>query len=142
MNRWFAAHPDWAANSRELADPCDFQFPFGPLQFPDFHPPDGSSPREYLRRLVLKGLQRRYREQANQFVPQVEQELSIIAAVGYEAYFLMVWDILGDCRARGIEWITRGSAADSLVCYCLGISYVCPIRFELYFKRFLNLERI
>ena len=142
MNRWFAAHPDWAVNSLELADRCDFQFPFGPPQFPDFLPPDGSSPREYLRRLVLKGLQRRYRERADQFIPQVEQELSIIAAVGYEAYFLMVWDILGDCRARGIEWITRGSAADSLVCYCLGISDVCPIRFELYFKRFLNLERM
>ena len=74
--------------------------------------------------------------------PQVEQELSIITAVGYEEYFLVVWNILQDCRARGIEWITRGSAADSLVCYCLGISDVCPIRFGLYFRRFLNKERM
>jgi len=68
--------------------------------------------------------------------------LNIIAAVGYEAYFLVVWELLQECRARGIEWITRGSAADSLVCYCLGISNVCPIRFDLYFKRFLNPERM
>jgi error-prone DNA polymerase len=74
--------------------------------------------------------------------PQVEQELSIISAVGYEEYFLVVWNILQDCRAHGIEWITRGSAADSLVCYCLGISDVCPIRFGLYFRRFLNEERM
>ena len=75
-------------------------------------------------------------------VAQVDEELAIIAEVGYEEYFLVVWDILQECRRRGIEWITRGSAADSLVCYCLGISDVCPIRFDLYFRRFLNKERM
>ena len=84
------------------------------------------------------GLRRRYGERAAAMRPQVEQELSIITAVGYEEYFLVVWNILQDCRAHGIEWITRGSAADSLVCYCLGISDVCPVRFGLYFRRFLN----
>jgi DNA polymerase III alpha subunit len=72
----------------------------------------------------------------------LREELSIIAEVGYEEYFLTVWHLLQECAARGIGWITRGSAADSLVCYCLGISNVCPIRFELYFKRFLNRERM
>ncbi|HVV02179.1 MAG TPA: DNA polymerase III subunit alpha, partial [Verrucomicrobiae bacterium] len=62
--------------------------------------------------------------------------------VGYEEYFLVMWDILQECRRRGIEWITRGSAADSLACYCLEISGVCPIRFDLYFRRFLNKERM
>jgi error-prone DNA polymerase len=70
------------------------------------------------------------------------EELGIIAEVGYEEYFLAVWDLLQECRAQGIEWITRGSAADSLVCYCLGISGVCPVRFDLYFRRFLNRERM
>ncbi len=70
------------------------------------------------------------------------EELGIINRVGYEEYFLITWDFLQDCRRRGIEWITRGSAADSLVCYCLGISSVCPIRFDLYFRRFLNEERM
>ena len=73
---------------------------------------------------------------------QVDEELGIIAEVGYEDYFLVVWDLLQDCRRHGISWITRGSAADSLVCYCLGISDVCPIRFDLYFRRFLNRDRM
>jgi DNA-directed DNA polymerase III PolC len=135
-------NPDWMAHSLKIAERCNFEFPFGKPQFPDFHPPDGSTPREFLRRLVKAGLQKRYANRAAQFAPQVDEELNIIAAVGYEDYFLVVWDFLQECRARGIEWITRGSAADSLVCYCLGISGVCPIRFDLYFKRFLNPERM
>ena len=136
------AHPDWLANSREIAERCHFEIPFGKPQFPAFEPPDGSMPRDFLHRLVFAGLRRRYGERAGAMRSQVEQELSIIAAVGYEEYFLVVWSILQDCRAHGIEWITRGSAADSLVCYCLGISDVCPVRFGLYFRRFLNLERM
>jgi error-prone DNA polymerase len=133
---------DWLAHSLEIAARCHFEMPFGKPQFPAFAPPDGSTPREFLHQLVLNGLRRRYGERAASMRPQVEQELSIISAVGYEEYFLVVWNILQDCRAHGIEWITRGSAADSLVCFCLGISDVCPVRFGLYFRRFLNQERM
>lgn len=136
------AHPEWLANSLEIAERCNFQIPFGKPQFPAFVPPDGATPREFLHQLVTNGLHRRYGDRAIAMRPQVEQELNIIMAVGYEEYFLVVWSILQDCRAHGIEWITRGSAADSLVCYCLGISDVCPIRFGLYFRRFLNEERM
>ena len=135
-------HPEWLANSLEIAERCNFEIPFGKPQFPAFTPPDGSTPREFLCQLVIAGLRRRYGERASAMRPQVEQELSIISAVGYEEYFLVVWNILQDCRAHGIEWITRGSAADSLVCYCLRISDVCPVRFGLYFRRFLNQERM
>jgi DNA polymerase-3 subunit alpha len=135
-------HPEWLANSMEIAARCHFEMPFGKPQFPAFVPPDGSTPREFLHQLVLAGLQRRYGDDAGSRRPQVEQELKIITAVGYEEYFLVVWNILQDCRQHGIEWITRGSAADSLVCYCLGISDVCPVRFGLYFRRFLNEERM
>ena len=91
----------------------------------------------------MEGLQRRYPKEHAQLRPQLEQELSIITDVGYEEYFLVMWDILQECRRRGIEWITRGSAADSLLsCYCLEISGVCPIRFDLYFRRFLNKDRM
>ena len=135
-------HPDWLRRSIEIAERCNFDLPFGKPQFPAFTPPDGSPPSEYLRRLVLQGLQQRYRQRAGQFKAQVAEELSIITEVGYEDYFLITWDFLQDCRKRGIEWITRGSAADSLVCYCLGISGVCPIRFDLYFRRFLNKDRM
>lgn len=135
-------HPEWLAHSREIAERCQFDLPFGPPQFPAFVPPDGSTSHQFLRRLVQEGLRRRYGPRAAALAPQIEQELNIISAVGYEEYFLIVWDLLQACRRRGIEWITRGSAADSLVCYCLGISEVCPIRFGLYFRRFLNPERM
>jgi DNA-directed DNA polymerase III PolC len=135
-------HPEWVRHSVEIAERCEFTFPFGKPQFPDFQPPDGSTAHAFLRQLVMEGLHRRYGDRAARFAPQVGEELTIIAAVGYEAYFLVVWDLLQACQAQGIGWITRGSAADSLVCYCLGISEVCPIRFDLYFKRFLNPERM
>ena len=114
----------------------------GKPQFPSYPPPDGSTPAAFLRRLVLEGLQRRYPNNHARLKPQLEEELAIITEVGYEEYFLVMWDILQECRRRGIEWITRGSAADSLACYCLEISNVCPIRFELYFRRFLNKDRM
>jgi DNA polymerase III alpha subunit len=95
-----------------------------------------------LRQLVLQGLRDRYGTRAENFRAQAMEELGIINEVGYEEYFLITWDFLQECKRRNIGWITRGSAADSLVCYCLGISGVCPIRFDLYFRRFLNKERM
>jgi DNA-directed DNA polymerase III PolC len=135
-------HPEWLHHGLEIAERCNFDFPFGKPQFPAFVPPDGLSAKEFLYHLVLRGLRERYGSRAQRFEPQVLVELGIIADVGYEDYFLITWDLLQECRRRGIEWITRGSAADSLVCYCLGISGVCPIRFDLYFRRFLNKERM
>ena len=148
-----SAHPEWIRVTHEIAARCEFEFPFGKPQFPAFKAPDGLSSKEFLRQLVLDGLRRRYADKRissetgadapfAQVRAQIEEELSIIADVGYEDYFLITWDFLQECRRRGIEWITRGSAADSLVCYCLGISSVCPIRFGLYFRRFLNKERM
>lgn len=142
MSEGCKEHPDWLRHTLEIAQRCNFQLPFGKPQFPAYIPPDGSSAREFLHRLVRQGLRERYGTRCEQFQPQVREELGIIGEVGYEEYFLITWDFLQDCRARGIEWITRGSAADSLVCYCLGISGVCPIRFDLYFRRFLNKERM
>ena len=136
-------HPDWLRHTYEIAERCNFVLPCGGKpQFPAFKPQDGSPPGDFLRRLVLEGLRQRYGPRAGQFQSQVMEELGIISEVGYEEYFLITWDFLQECRRRGIEWITRGSAADSLVCYCLGISGVCPIRFDLYFRRFLNKERM
>jgi error-prone DNA polymerase len=135
-------HPEWLAHSLEIAERCRFELPFGKPQFPAFIPPDKSTPHEFLHRLVYDGLQRRYGPRMEGMRCQIDQELKIICAVGYEEYFLVVWSILQECRKHGIEWITRGSAADSLVCYCLGISDVCPVRFGLYFRRFLNEERM
>lgn len=142
MNQLFRQRLDFVSRSEEIAERCDFQLEPGEPQFPAYAPPDGSSPGDFLNKLVTSGLERRYRGRASALYPQVREELDIIGQVGYEEYFLIVWDILQECRKRGIEWITRGSAADSLVCYTLGISDVCPVRFELYFRRFLNRERM
>ncbi|HOC54376.1 MAG TPA: DNA polymerase IV [Verrucomicrobiota bacterium] len=142
MQRCLMARPELLAHSREIADRCSFTFSLGKPQFPGYTPADGSTPADFLRRLVMEGLRRRYPNDHARLRPQLEQELSIITDVGYEEYFLVMWDILQQCRHRGIEWITRGSAADSLACYCLEISGVCPIRFDLYFRRFLNKDRM
>jgi len=141
--REIKASPGMLRDGEEIAERCEFVLPIGGLKFPRFAPPDGSSPREFLARLAREGMKWRYGAAPSGGVRcQVEEELRIIGEVGYEEYFLVVWDLLQRCRERGIEWITRGSAADSLVCYCLGISTVCPVRFELYFRRFLNRERM
>jgi error-prone DNA polymerase len=135
--------PAMVRDAEGIAERCEFVLPVGGLKFPRFVTPDGSTPREFLGRLAREGMRRRYGAMPSGGVRhQIEEELRIIAEVGYEEYFLVVWELLQRCLERGIEWITRGSAADSLVCYCLGISTVCPVRFELYFRRFLNVERM
>ena len=138
--RW-GEHRDWLDHTLELAERCTFKFDYGKPQFPAYQHARGSA-AALLRELVMAGLRRRYPNQHAQFKHQVEEELAIITEVGYEEYFLIMWDVLEECRRKDIEWITRGSAADSLACYCLGISDVCPIRFDLYFRRFLNKERM
>jgi DNA-directed DNA polymerase III PolC len=142
MRSLFGAYPGLLARSYEIAERCTFALAPGKPQFPAYVPPDGSRAADYLRRLVMEGLRQRYPKTHEQHRAQVEEELAIITEVGYEEYFLIMWDILEECRREGIEWITRGSAADSLACYCLGISGVCPLRFDLYFRRFLNRDRM
>jgi DNA-directed DNA polymerase III PolC len=146
----FAFHPpaEWRYSAaamqaaQDIAAQCDFAFDFKTLRFPRYTLADGSTPAAMLHQLAHAGLRQRYGGKAQQHEAQLREELSIIAEVGYEEYFLTVWHLLQECAALGIGWITRGSAADSLVCYALGISNVCPIRFELYFKRFLNRDRM
>lgn len=142
LERLFGTHPELAQHTRDLADRCNFQFRLGKPQFPAYKPPEGFTPAEYLKKLVMDGLRRRYPKDHQRLRHQLEEELGIITDVGYEEYFLVMWDILQECARRGIDWITRGSAADSLACYCLEISGVCPIRFDLYFRRFLNKDRM
>ena len=148
----FAFHPpgEWQKRysaaalhaAQEIAAQCEFSFDFKTLRFPRYTPSDGTTPAAMLARLAHEGLHRRYGSKAGLHAAQLVEELAIICEVGYEEYFLTVWQLLEECGQQGISWITRGSAADSLVCFALGISNVCPIRFELYFKRFLNRDRM
>jgi DNA polymerase III alpha subunit len=134
--------PEAVRRTREIAERCGFAFEFNRLHFPAYVPADGSMARQHLRHLAMEGFRRHYGGARREVLAQLEEELGIIAEVGYEEYFLVVRDILVECRRRGIPWITRGSAGDSLVCRCLEISDFCPVRFELYFRRFLNRERM
>lgn len=137
--RWDA---DAIRATHHIAEQCNLEMEFHHLHLPRFMPADGSEPHAFLSQLAAEGLRQRYGDLAHLREAQLREELGMIAQVGYAEYFLTVWDLLEECKRRGIAWITRGSAADSLVCYCLGISGVCPVRFDLYFKRFLNLERM
>jgi DNA polymerase III alpha subunit len=100
--REMKAVPDMQRDAEEIAERCEFVLPIGGLKFPRFAPPDGSSPQEFLARLAREGMKWRYGAAPSGGVRrQVEEELRIIGEVGYEEYFLVVWDLLQRCRERG-----------------------------------------
>ena len=140
MQTHFGALPQALANTRLIAERCQFEFPLGDVIFPPFDSATGETSMEMLRRLSHEGMLRRYN--ANPPWERLERELGIIEEVGYSEYFLIFADIVTWCATQGIATLARGSAAGSLVCYVLGIGNVCPIRFNLLFERFLNRERM
>ncbi|MEW5796939.1 MAG: error-prone DNA polymerase [Candidatus Zixiibacteriota bacterium] len=111
----------------------------GDLEYPTLR--GGPSTRAFLRRLTYRGAKERYGELTKEVIDQLEHELRIIGQLDLAGYFLIVWDIARFCRERGILCQGRGSAANSAVCYCLGITAVDPIRLKLLFERFLSEER-
>ena len=136
IERHFGALPQAIDNSRLIAERCQFEFELGDIHFPKYDAQPGE-----LRRLAMEGLARRY-PAGSLPVDRLDRELAVIEDVGYSEYFLIFADIVRWCAANGIATLARGSAAGSLVCYALGISNVCPIRFGLMFERFLNRERM
>jgi DNA polymerase-3 subunit alpha len=103
--------------------------------------PEGESPFSYLWKLSFEGAQKRYRPLRPEVLARLTRELEVIEKWGLAPYFLLVWDIVEEANRRGIPAVARGSAASSMVLYCLGISCVCPLRWGLYFERFLNVQR-
>ncbi len=108
------------------------------------HHPEGYTYETYLRHLTEEGLQRRYGERADDPVVQQrkEHELQIIHEMGFDIYFLIVWDLCNFARSRNIWWNVRGSGAGSLVAYAIGITNLDPLRNKLIFERFLNPGRV
>ncbi|MEW5708710.1 MAG: error-prone DNA polymerase [Pseudomonadota bacterium] len=130
------------ARTVEIASRCAFSLDELRYEYPEELVPAGESPASHLRRLVEAGLARRYPAGAPQKARAlVERELALIAELGYEAYFLTVHDIVAFARSRGILCQGRGSAANSAVCYALGITEVDPARQEVLFERFVSRER-
>ncbi|HEX7046658.1 MAG TPA: error-prone DNA polymerase [Gammaproteobacteria bacterium] len=133
---------DWLAESAALAEACHFQLDELRYEYPEELVPDGETPASHLRKLVFQGMNVRWPQGAKpQVMQQVERELSLIETLRYEPFFLTVHDVVGFARSRGILCQGRGSAANSAVCYCLGITEVDPARQSMVFERFISAER-
>ncbi len=145
MAERFAGYPDAIANTSAIAERCSFSLDKVNTTLPDFPVPDNHTVDSYLRKLTFDGAARRYGIYAlgkdSAVVRQLEHELALIAKLNLSGYFLIVWDIARFCVESGILCQGRGSAANSAVCYCLGITAVDPIRLELLFERFLSENR-
>ena len=142
MQRLFAQYPEAIAAGIAIARRCRFRLERLTGQFPLFPVPEGSSPQRYLRHLVYEGAAERYPAPlATKVERQLEYELGLIAKMDLAGYFLIVWDIVREAGRLGVLCQGRGSAANSAVCYALGITAVDPIAMNLLFERFMSEER-
>lgn len=144
MRKVFAYLPEAVDNTQLVADACNFDFKFGEYHLPEFKAPDGRDNGLYLRELCEAGLHERYGENpAPELYERLNYELDTIESMGYVEYFLIVWDFINYAKTNGIVvGPGRGSAAGSIVAYCLKITDIDPIRYNLIFERFLNPERV
>ena len=140
--RLFADAPDALRRTVEVADRCTFSLDELRYEYPEELSPSGESATEYLSRLAWAGAKERYPHGVPHGVQTlIEHELELIEQLHYEAYFLTVWDLVRFARRRGILCQGRGSAANSAVCYCLGITSVDPAEMDVLFERFISQER-
>ena len=130
-------------NTQKIADRCNVEIEFGVTKLPKYEVPDGMTSWEYLNKLCFEGLERRYGNPGEELKERLTYELDTIHNMGYVDYFLIVWDFIKYARDHDIMvGPGRGSAAGSIVSYCLGITDIDPIRYRLLFERFLNPERV
>ena len=144
MRKLFAGTPEAIENTHKIAEQCNVEFKFGEYHLPEFVAPGGMDNETYLRQLCDAGLTDRYGEAPDQSLrDRLEYELNTIITMGYVEYFLIVWDFINYAKQNKIMvGPGRGSAAGSLVAYCLKITDIDPIRYNLIFERFLNPERV
>ncbi len=140
----FAEWPEALETTLEIAERCEVEIELGKMLIPSYPTPDGSDERAYLRERVLEGLSHRYgNPPPAEAVERMEMELGVIDRMGFNAYFLIVWDFIKYAKENGVAvGPGRGSAAGSLVAYCLSITDVDPLAYDLLFERFLNPERV
>ena len=144
MSKLFEYVPEAIENTVKIADECNIKIEFGKHHLPKFDVPDGKNAVDYLRELCHAGMKERYgNNPPDNIKNRLNYELSVIEKMGFVDYFLIVWDFIRFAREHGI--ITgpgRGSATGSMVAYCLGITKIDPIKYNLVFERFLNIERV
>lgn len=130
-------------NTQKIADRCEVEIEFGVTKLPKYDVPDGMTSWEYLNKLCWEGLEKRYGAPSRELKERLRYELDTIRSMGYVDYFLIVWDFIKYAKDHGIAvGPGRGSAAGSIVSYCLEITNIDPIRYQLLFERFLNPERV
>ncbi len=130
-------------NTQKIADRCHVEIEFGVTKLPKYDVPEGFTSWEYLNHLCREGLKKRYPQGGAELTERLEYELSVIKSMGYVDYFLIVWDFIKYAKDHEIMvGPGRGSAAGSIVAYCLEITSIDPIRYQLLFERFLNPERV
>jgi error-prone DNA polymerase len=137
----FADLPEAMENTSRLAERLTFSLENIGYEFPEYPVPAGHNMDSFLRTIVWFGAQQRYAAVSPKVKRQIEEELALISKLGFPGYFLIVWDIVNFCREHNIMVQGRGSAANSAVCYCLGITPVDPVENHLVFERFLNESR-
>ena len=144
MYQLFAIAPDACENTVRIAERCDFDFEFGVTKLPYFEAPDGMDNLAYFRKLCEEGLQRNYPGRiTDELRERLEYEIGVIDRMGYTNYYLIVFDFIHYAKTHGIPvGPGRGSGAGSLAAYCMGITEIDPIRYNLLFERFLNPERV
>ncbi len=141
MAKLFADLPEAIANTVELSSRIEFSLENLGYEFPRYDVPDGETMDSFLNQRTWEGASHRYRSPTSRVKDQIQRELKLIEKLGLSGYFLIVWDLVRFCERNGILVQGRGSAANSAVCYSLGITAVDPIGMELLFERFLSEER-
>ena len=143
MLRLFPYAKQALENTQKIADRCHVEIEFGVTKLPKYDVPDGYTSWEYLQKLCYEGLEKRYGDPSEELKDRLAYELETIHQMGYVDYFLIVWDFIKYAKDHGISvGPGRGSAAGSIVSYCLEITTIDPIRYQLLFERFLNPERV
>lgn len=133
--------PEAVWNSERIAQSCNVDLKFGEYKFPMFPLPKEESAFSFLWKISFEGLSNRYQPITEAAIKRLQYELEVIDELGFSDYFLIVWDLLREAKNRGMLHIGRGSAANSLVSFCLGFTEVDPLEHNLYFERFLNRGR-
>ncbi len=135
--------PEALENTQKIADRCNVNFQFHELKLPQFDVPDGKSADVYLREICEMNFQKKYPDAKPEWKARLDYELATITSMGFVDYFLIVWDFIKYAKEKGIiVGPGRGSAAGSMVSYCLSITTIDPIAYDLIFERFLNPERV
>ena len=143
MRELFSYAPQALDNTHKIAERCNVEIEFGVTKLPKYDVPEGFTSESYLEHLCMEGLVKRYGERAAELEERLDYELSVIKKMGYVDYFLIVWDFINYAKSNGIAvGPGRGSAAGSIVAYCLEITDIDPIKYNLIFERFLNPERV